>query len=152
MSYQPKIYRKQGGEEMVVASGATLNLESGALLRVPFQSLTAATKATEVAQSGVTMLQGTTTGPGYTLAAPTAAGVWKEIILNATSSGATHRCTVFSGSTGLPFSHPTGGSGNTITLNTSAQAAVRLVSLGTTAWQVLHAYAVKDPALSNKST
>lgn len=30
MSYQPKIYRKQGGDEMVVANGGTLTLESGA--------------------------------------------------------------------------------------------------------------------------
>lgn len=28
MSYQPKVYRKQGGDELVVASGGTLNLES----------------------------------------------------------------------------------------------------------------------------
>lgn len=29
MTYQPKVYRKQGADEMVVASGGKLNLESG---------------------------------------------------------------------------------------------------------------------------
>jgi hypothetical protein len=29
MSYQPKVYRKQGGNELVVASGGTLTIESG---------------------------------------------------------------------------------------------------------------------------
>ena len=31
-TYQPKVYRKQGGDEQVVASGGTLTLEAGATL------------------------------------------------------------------------------------------------------------------------
>lgn len=31
-TYQPKVYRKQGGDEQVIASGGTLTLESGATL------------------------------------------------------------------------------------------------------------------------
>lgn len=29
MTYQPKVYRKQGGDELVVASGGEVNVESG---------------------------------------------------------------------------------------------------------------------------
>ena len=32
MSYQPKVYRKQGGNELVIASGGTLTVESGAIV------------------------------------------------------------------------------------------------------------------------
>lgn len=32
MSYQPKVYKKQGGTELVVASGGVVNPESGAVL------------------------------------------------------------------------------------------------------------------------
>lgn len=32
MSYQPKVYRKQGGDELVVASGGTLTVDDGATL------------------------------------------------------------------------------------------------------------------------
>ena len=142
----------ESGGDIVVESGGTIEMQSGSLLRVPYQALGSSQTATAITQSGVTRVTGTTTGPAYTLATPTAAGIWKEIVLNPTSSGATHRCTVFSGSTGLAFGHPTGGTGNTITLNTSAQNSVTLVSLGTSAWHVLRAFLVKDPALSNKST
>lgn len=34
MSYQPKVYRKQGGDEMVVASGGAITVESGGSLTV----------------------------------------------------------------------------------------------------------------------
>jgi len=34
MSYQPKVYRKQGGAEMVVADGGTLTVESGGTVAV----------------------------------------------------------------------------------------------------------------------
>jgi len=32
MSYQPKIYKKSGGDEMVIASGATMTIEDGATI------------------------------------------------------------------------------------------------------------------------
>jgi hypothetical protein len=34
LSYAPKVYRKQGGDEMVVASGGILNVESGGQLQI----------------------------------------------------------------------------------------------------------------------
>ena len=34
MSYQPKVYRKQGGDELVVASGGAITIESGGTLEL----------------------------------------------------------------------------------------------------------------------
>ena len=33
-TYSPKVYRKQGGDELVVASGGALNIETGGVLKV----------------------------------------------------------------------------------------------------------------------
>ncbi len=33
-TYQPKVYRKQGGEELVIASGGILNIETGGILKI----------------------------------------------------------------------------------------------------------------------
>ena len=33
-SYQPKAYRKQGGDEYVIANGGTLNIETGGKIKV----------------------------------------------------------------------------------------------------------------------
>ncbi|MCK9597724.1 MAG: hypothetical protein M0R06_01710 [Sphaerochaeta sp.] len=40
-SYQPKVYRKQGGEELIVASGGTLDVESGGSLKIAGTAITA---------------------------------------------------------------------------------------------------------------
>jgi len=42
MSYSGKVYRKQGGDELVVASGGTLTVESGATLAIEDGALSAA--------------------------------------------------------------------------------------------------------------
>lgn len=41
MSYQRKVYRKQGGDDLVVASGGTLDVESGGALKIAGTSVTA---------------------------------------------------------------------------------------------------------------
>lgn len=41
MSYQGKVYRKQGGNDLVVASGGTLDIESGGALELAGTALTA---------------------------------------------------------------------------------------------------------------
>ena len=33
-SYRPKVYKKQGGDELVIASGGVLNIETGAAVKV----------------------------------------------------------------------------------------------------------------------
>ncbi len=45
MTYQPKVYRKQGGDEQVIASGGTLNMEAGALFSRPGQERLVGTRA-----------------------------------------------------------------------------------------------------------
>lgn len=34
-TYQPKVYRRQGGDEMVVASGGAIEVESGGVIQAP---------------------------------------------------------------------------------------------------------------------
>lgn len=178
MTYQPKVYRKQGGADLVIASGGKLDLESGSTMtvagdvtltaatiagtatvsaglnitgytRIPYQSLSSTQTATEISQSGVTLLATSTgTAPAYTLATPSAAGILKELIVTPTSAAGT--CTVFSGSTGRPFTYGV-TSGNTLTLGTTRHS-VTLLSLGTSAWQIVRGYNTAAPTQTNKST
>lgn len=148
MSYQPSVYRKQGGAELVIASSGVLTVETGGYLKVPVQSLGTSQTATAVTNYGISKLTGSTTGPVFTMAAPSAAGLVKYLVLNPTSTGATHRCVVYAGSTGCSV-NSTGA--NQITLTTSAKTATTLVSLTTASWrEVGHAGAYAG--YSNKST
>ncbi len=47
MSYQPKVYREQGGDTMVVASGGVVNVESGGAIKA------AGTQAAHIADVSV---------------------------------------------------------------------------------------------------
>jgi len=155
MTYQPKIYRQQGAAILTVASGGQIDVESGGNLNVdaggyltqPYQTLGSSQTATSINQNGVTMLTGTTTGPTYILGAPSAAGITKWLVLNPSSSGATHRCVVSTSAWSGKVTHHA-GTGDKVTLNTSAQSAALLVSSGTTEWRVLTGFAMKDPAIS----
>lgn len=56
MSYQPKTYRKQGGDEFVVASGGKITVESGGLLNIgatDFAAILAAIPTTDPVSAGV---------------------------------------------------------------------------------------------------
>lgn len=166
-TYQPKVYREQGGDELVVtssgvltlegtltvasggsvavasggsiaaASGASVTFAAGAYITEPVQTLTSTQTATNVTNYGLTLLTGTTTGPTYTLAAPSAAGMTKYLSLTHSSSGATHRCALNSNSTGVSFD-TTGG--NQITFATSALRGVTLKSASTTSWRIVGVY------------
>jgi hypothetical protein len=194
-SYQPKVYRAQGGDSLVITSSGTLTLEgrmdvssgssitvasggglslasgssfscatameiaSGGVLKfvagsemtVPWQVVSSSD--TTITNSGYSYITGTTVGPDYVMAAPTRSGLFKVLVLNASSSGATHRATIYTGSTGrLIVSTPGGASGNTITLNTSAQHNITLIAAGTSGWVATQAQIYKEPALSAKST
>ena len=139
------------GGSVQVASGGYLSIASGAYQSVPYQTLGTSQTATAVVAYGVSLLTGTTTGPTYTLTAPAGAGQLKEIHLNPTSSGVTHRAVIYAGTTGATFNHQS-GSGNQVTLATSTHDYVRLISTSATAWRVLRATAVIDPNFSNKTT
>lgn len=51
-TYGPKVYHKQGGDELVVASGGTINIESGGMFVVDGAQLASADQAAAVAASG----------------------------------------------------------------------------------------------------
>lgn len=51
MSYQGKVYRKQGGDELIVASGGTIDIESGGALKIAGTQVRAT--ATELNQYSV---------------------------------------------------------------------------------------------------
>lgn len=163
MTYQPKVYRQQGGSTLTIASGGSLSLESGSSFNVasgsgitvaagaymaqPYQTLGSSQVATSINIDGVTLLTGTTTGPTYLLGAPSAAGISKWLVLNPSSSGATHRCVVSSSAWSGKITHHS-ATGDKLTLNTSAQAAALMVSSGTTEWRVVMGFAIKEPAIS----
>lgn len=183
MTYQPKIYRKQGAAEFVVASSGTITIESGGKLDIqsgstftlagtvaltgsmtassagsitvsssayaafPYQSLGSSQTATPIRQTGCTLLTGTTTGPTYILGAPSAAGIPKWVILNPSSSGATHRCVVSTSAwTGKVTHHS--ATGDKLTLDTSSQGGALLISSGTSEWRVVNAFAIKEPSIA----
>jgi hypothetical protein len=195
-SYQPAVYRKQGGDELVVASSGLLTVESGgeiemesgssmtfasgsglalasgssfscatnleiasggsivmnsaAAMTVPYVAVSST--ATTITNSGVSWITGTTAGPDYAMAAPTRSGLWKLLVLNASSSGATHRASIYTGSTGRLISFSGAVTGNTLTLATSNSWNAELVSAGTSGWVCVRHGGVSEPALSNKST
>lgn len=144
-NYSPKIYKKQGGLEQVISSGGTQTIESGGIVnyqsggyfKVPVQTLTSTQTATNATNFGLTVLTGTTTGPTYTLAAPSAAGLMKQFSMTSSSSGATHRAVIRSNSTGVSFD-TTGG--NQVTMATSAVRGLTLVSQSTAAWRITGVY------------
>lgn len=46
-TYQPKVYTKQGGDELVIASGGILNIETGGILKSNGTQASAITDASE---------------------------------------------------------------------------------------------------------
>jgi hypothetical protein len=132
MSYQPPVYRKQGGAELVVASSGILTVESGGYMKVPVQTLAKTETATNVTNYGITQIAASSTAPTYTLAAPVA-GVVKDVVLEKGSSGAGYTAVLQSNSTGVAFDS-TGS--NQITMGTTTVAQIHLVALSATEWRV----------------
>ena len=129
MTYGPKTYRKQGGDEFVVADGGSINIEAGGAMRLSVVSLGTSQVGTNITGFGVTTITASTTAPAYTLAAPEFIGqtCWINVVKN-TSSGTAQ---VNSASTGIAFSS-TGS--NALTFN--ALEGVMLVAPSTSAWRV----------------
>ena len=77
-TYQPKVYHKQGGDELVAADGGKIDMESGALLQIRAGALITAGTATVAAAhiadptGGSTSTGGTATTGGLDTKARTA--------------------------------------------------------------------------------
>lgn len=77
MSYQPLVYKKQGGSELVVASGGTVTVESGGVLQMGTAAVAAngdTLTATAALHAGRVVQFGKTSGTVVTLPAATGTG------------------------------------------------------------------------------
>jgi hypothetical protein len=71
MSYQPKVYRKQGGDEIVVAAGGKITVESSGYVSVG--AVETGTTTAALLPSGLSLVLSGTSGTGtntYTISAP----------------------------------------------------------------------------------
>jgi hypothetical protein len=68
MSYQPKVYRKQGGDELVVAAGGKITVEAGGAVAGAIEVVTAANVLT-AAENGTTYILNSATAFATTLPA-----------------------------------------------------------------------------------
>jgi len=141
MSYEPKTYRKNGGDDFVVASGGSIDIESGGVLKLGGVDKTTALKnllgiapltidgsagkkACQV--NGLTLVTGGSGIADLTLAAPTPGAV--AIIRIASLTPGTVVVTAADGVT-------LDGTNNTATFNAADEALV-LVYASATAWAV----------------
>lgn len=85
-NYQPKVYRKQGGNDMVVASGGTFDIESGGAFKIAGTAVTASA-ATLNALPSPTLTTGAGagitggTGTIYKTAVQIVGGIYKTTIM-----------------------------------------------------------------------
>jgi len=90
-TYDPKVYRKQGGDEFVVASGGTLTIESGGQLAfgTAAVSATGATlTVTAALHAGRVVAFGRTAGTTVTLPAATGTGnIYRFVIATTGTTG-----------------------------------------------------------------
>lgn len=79
-TYQPKVYRKQGAAEFVVASSGVLTVETGGQVSIPVTS--ESTAASTIKNYGLSIVTARAAGGGsvtHTLTAPDRAGLEKVI-------------------------------------------------------------------------
>jgi len=139
-TYQPKVYRDDGGNRINVISGGTLSVENGAtcaLAGVVKHSLiqTAVTAtASAIAAGGLTSLA-TTAGvqPTFHLAAPGAAGVVTYLVGAALGSTAMTVSTTAGGQT-------IGSTGTKVTFTTNVYGGATLISSSTGQWELVGSY------------
>lgn len=138
-SYQPKVYRKQGGAEQVIASGGqqtvesggvisvqsggALNMDAGATMKLPF---VAEAEGSTMSAYGISSIGGTS-AHSWNIDAPVA-GAFKIIAINAASTSAAQ--TIYSGSSGITFD----GTNDTLTIE--SPAGLTLVGLSATRWHI----------------
>jgi hypothetical protein len=91
-TYQPKVYRKHGGDELVVASGGTLTIESGGQLAMGTAAVSATSATltvTAALHAGRVIAFGAATGTTVTLPAATGTGnIYRFVIATTATSNA----------------------------------------------------------------
>lgn len=138
MSYQGKVYRAQGGNELVVASSGKITVEAGGHVAFPVETGTTATALTAMGLSLVT--RGTTaTGTNtYTMKAPII-GVPKWI--TATTATSSESVTITGVTTGVTF-----GSGAMPKLVFTSAGCAALIGRTTAIWDVVNVGSTVAPA------
>jgi hypothetical protein len=151
-TYQPRVYREHGGENLIIAtsghlyvqSGGCLHLEAGSSASVdtnlefgsgyyvkrPVTSRTAAQKTTAIPLGSICSVVASTTIPEYILATPVAGSEITVISLPCTASAT---CKVYSGTTSILMG---GSSQNMVTL-TGAECMAHFSAASATRWYVL---------------
>jgi len=122
MSYTPKVYRKQGGAEMVVASGGAVTVEAGGALRVAASTLVPSIAVTNIANAGAGtysaeaiaggLITRDPNGAGRTDTTATAAAIIAAC--NLTADGDTVKCYVVNTADAAEVITLAGGDGVTI--------------------------------------
>jgi hypothetical protein len=143
-TYQPKVYRDQGGNRINIVSGGTLSVESGAVcslagvVRHSLIHTAVSTQASAINAGGLTNLNATAgTSAGtvheFHLAAPGAAGVVTYLAGGALGSTAMSVSTTGAGLT-------IGAAGTAITFTKNTYGGATLVSSATGRWELVEAY------------
>jgi hypothetical protein len=138
-TYQPKVYRDDGGDRLTIISGGALILESGSTF-TPFPVTSVSTDAAAITNAGITVLAATAgTSVDYALAQPRQGCV--KFLVNTKDGGSTSQDV---SSTGAGATFGTTGL-NTITFKNAEQGAL-LVGGSTSLWYVVATYG--SPTLS----
>ena len=149
MGYQPKVYREQGGDKFVVASGGEAEVKSGGTLTMAgTQTVTGllgfsgsgvmalpvetASTAANLSVQGLSLLGSTAAGKTYTLPKPTRAGLVKALLCK---RGSTANTVVLTPS-GAVFSSTSTGDLRKMSFSGN-DLGVLLVSHSTTLWGVI---------------
>lgn len=140
VDYNTKIYTKQGGDERIYQSGASVDYETGAIIKLAgtdirdkLENVLASNDVTvyddggAIDISGIALITGGTGIADLTLAAPEA-GVRCEIRIDSLSSGSV----VVTTGTGVTFD----GTNNTATFDAADEALVLAYS-SATQWQIV---------------
>ncbi len=90
MSYEPKTYRKQGGDEFVVADGGKIDVEAGGSIQQNVVAAGATLTLTRAAHDGKVILLDTAAGSIVTLPAATGSGARYTFLVSVTVSSNAH--------------------------------------------------------------
>jgi hypothetical protein len=91
MSYQPKVYREQGGDSLVVASGGTLQLDSGAIWTIGGVTVTATAADLNAAGGAWTNIDAGSASAAGSLDIFAGTGAGRKLIFTCADTGANSR-------------------------------------------------------------